>query len=160
MIIGVISDTHNSIARTQRAMKMFHEHNCDLLLHCGDLANTAIVKLCSQLTFHFVIGNHDDELVLQQAAVEHGATCHGELMDLSIGGRRIMMSHGHLKSSMKAMETAAPDYHLFGHSHVALDEFESSTRRINPGALFRTKHPSIAIIDTESNDVEFLLVPK
>lgn len=160
MIIGVISDTHNSIVRTQRAMELFHEHKCELLLHCGDLANSAIVKQCSPLTLHFVIGNHDDEGLLQKAAADHGATCHGELMDLCIDGRRIMMCHGHLKPPVQAIETAAPDYHLFGHSHVAFDQVRGQTRQINPGALHRTKVPSVAIIDTSTSDVEFLLVAK
>lgn len=160
MIIGVISDTHNSMTRTERAMELFQSRHCGMVMHCGDLANSAILELCSQLPVHFVIGNHDDEAQLRQAAAVSGATCHGELMDQDIDGHRIMMSHGHLKPPVQTIEAAAPSYHLFGHSHVAVDLVESGTRRINPGALFRTKTPSVAIIDTNAETVDFLLVAK
>lgn len=160
MKIGVIADTHNHVARTERAMEIFIANGCEVLLHCGDLAKPAIAAICCQLPFHFVIGNHDDEDILKLESDSLGITCHGELMDLTFDSYRMMMTHGHLNSQVKAIEAAQPDYFLCGHSHVACDRIVNGVRKVNPGALFRTKTPSVAIIDTADGSVEFLLVPK
>lgn len=160
MKIGILADTHNHVARTATAIDTFIANGCDALLHCGDLANSEIVVLCSQLPFHFVIGNHDDEAALKLAAQRDGATCHGQLMDQTFDSCRIMMTHGHVKQSVKAIENACPDYFLCGHSHVACDRVENGIRKLNPGALYRTKTPSVAILNTKDGSVEFLLVAK
>ncbi|MEP3477900.1 MAG: metallophosphoesterase family protein [Fuerstiella sp.] len=160
MKVGVIADTHNHVARTKRAMDIFVANGCEVLLHCGDLANPAILAICRQLPFHFVLGNHDDEATFRLDSHIDGVTCHGELMDLSFDSVRFMMTHGHLKSLVRAIHVAKPDYFLCGHSHVACDRMENGVRKVNPGALFRIKTPSVAIIDTLDGTVEFELVPK
>lgn len=160
MKIGILADTHNHVARTKRAMEVFIANDCDVLLHCGDLANLEIVALCSRLPFHFVIGNHDNEAVLKLAAQSERVTCHGQLLDQTFGSRRIMMTHGHRKESVRAIESERPDYFLCGHSHVACDRVENGIRKINPGALYRTKTPSVAILNTEDDGVGFFLVSK
>lgn len=114
MKIGVIADTHNHVARTERAMEIFIANGCEVLLHCGDLAKPAIAAICCQLPFHFVIGNHDDEDILKLESDSLGITCHGELMDLTFGSYRMMMTYGHLNSQVKAIEAAQPDYFLCG----------------------------------------------
>lgn len=160
MKIGVIADTHNHVARTERAMEIFVSNGCEVLLHCGDLTSSSIVSICRQLPLHFVLGNHDDESTLTISAAVEGVTNHGELMDMTFESSRIMMTHGHLRAPLKAIESAQPDYFLFGHSHVACDRTQNGLRMVNPGALFRIKTPSVAILDTEEASVEFLLVPK
>lgn len=160
MKIGVIADTHNNVARTERAMDLFVARGCEVLLHCGDLANAATLAVCRQLPIHFVIGNHDDEASFDSDSAMQGAVCHGELMDLTFDSQRFMMTHGHLKQPVKAIYAAQPDFFLCGHSHVACDRMENGVRKVNPGALFRTKTPSVAIIDTTKGAVDFLLVAK
>lgn len=160
MKIGVIADTHNHVARTERAMEIFVAGGCEVLLHCGDLANAAVVTICRRLPFHYVLGNHDDEDTLKLEAAAEGVTCHGGLMDLTFDSQRIMMTHGHLKQPVKAIECEKPDYFLCGHSHVACDRIQNGVRVVNPGALFRVKTPSVAIIDTVGGTVDFSLVPK
>jgi uncharacterized protein len=37
MLIGLISDTHNKVARTYRALRTFQKLGVKAILHCGDL---------------------------------------------------------------------------------------------------------------------------
>jgi len=52
-----------------------------------------------------------------------------------------------------------PDYLLHGHSHIAADQAAGATRRICPGALSRADTLSVALLDTDSEEVRFLRLP-
>jgi hypothetical protein len=51
---------------------------------------------------------------------------------------------------------AHPDYLLFGHLHFPLDRCDGGIRRINPGALYRADGYTVAVLDLESDELQFL----
>ncbi len=79
MLVGILSDTHDQLVRTECAVRLLRSQGVEALIHCGDLTTPAIVAACAGLPFWFVLGNHDADNVpaLQAAAQEHGATCLG-----------------------------------------------------------------------------------
>ncbi|RLS46748.1 MAG: metallophosphoesterase, partial [Planctomycetota bacterium] len=50
------------------------------------------------------------------------------------------------------------DYLLHGHTHVCRDERHGATRIINPGALHRASEFTVALLDTDSDELQFLVV--
>ena len=162
MKIGIISDTHDRLARTRYAVKLLQAQGADLLVHCGDLTGPEIVAACSVLPLYFVFGNNDSDSVpsLRKAAAECGATCLEWGGEFVVQQTRIAVAHGHLTSDLRPLLMAQPNYLLSGHSHIRRDWCEGSVRRINPGALHRANEFTVALLDLESNDVRFLAVPK
>lgn len=160
MKIGILSDTHDEHLRTRNAVKLLKEKRAEVLIHCGDLTTPEIVEICSLLPFYFVFGNHDSDMVpyLEQAAFDFDATCLRWGGDLRIGGKHIAVVHGHLTSDLLPLLHNEPDYLFSGHSHIAESWMEGRTRRINPGALFRTDEYSVAILDLETEDLTFLQI--
>lgn len=162
MKIGILSDTHDKIARTRSAVTMLLDRGAEVLIHCGDLLGPEIVAECSRGPFYFVFGNNDADMVpaLRQAARKHGAHCLEWGGEIPLAGKRIAVVHGHLTSDLRPLLEAQPDYLLSGHSHIAGDWRHGSTRRINPGALHRTKNYSVALLDLKSDELEFLPVER
>lgn len=158
MLLGIISDTHNDLARTRQAVAQLRAAGAEALVHCGDLASPPIVAECAALPFWFVLGNHDCDSVpaLRLAATEHGATCLGWGGVVELAGRRIAVAHGHLTTDVDRVLVDRPDYFLFGHTHAPSDDVIDGTRRINPGALFRAERFTAALLDLSTGRLEFM----
>ena len=59
---------------------------------------------------------------------------------------------------LRRLTALQPDYLLFGHSHHATDERDGVTRCINPGALSRAAQYTVALLDLETDALQFLTV--
>jgi putative phosphoesterase len=157
VIVGVLSDTHDEIARTRVAVDLLRSRGAEVLIHCGDLAGPEIVEICSVLPFYFVFGNWDADMtaILEEAARTHRATCLGWGGEITLAGKRIAVVHGHLTMDLRPLMEAGPDYLLSGHSHESWDRMEGRVRRVNPGALYRAEEYSVAVVDLGLGEVRF-----
>jgi uncharacterized protein len=159
MRIGIISDTHDQVARTSRAVSALIAEGAEVLLHCGDLTGPAVVYECGGLPGYYVLGNNDyDDKALRKAIDSVGGIClgHGGLVDL--GDRRIAITHGDLVKEVRQLEAASPDYLFYGHSHMASDRLHGRTRWINPGALHRASSWTVAVLDLKTEVLSYLPV--
>jgi putative phosphoesterase len=161
MLLGIISDTHDQLARTQAAVRLLRANGAQVLVHCGDITGPEIVAACAVLPCYFTFGNHDADLVpgLRRAIMEAGAVCLEWGDVVTLGGKRIAVTHGHMHTDVRRLMAARPDYLLSGHSHAALDLRDGPTRRINPGALHQADEFSVALLDLAADEVCFLIVP-
>ena len=161
MKFGLISDTHDCVERTEDAVALLKQAGADVLFHCGDLTTANIVEVCAELPFYFVFGNcdFDNASFLKQAAKSCGATCLETGGVVELAGKRIALTHGHLTQKLQALLDDRPDVLLTGHSHLKMDRTEGSTRRINPGALHRAHEYTVALLDLETDNLQFLVVP-
>ena|SRR5579883_275727 len=160
MLLGILADTHNELARTRVAVQLLRSAGAEALVHCGDLASPPIVAACAVLPCWFVFGNHDADNVpsLQRAAEEFGAVCLGWRGVAECAGKRIGVAHGHLTSDVRWVLAQQPDYLLSGHAHFASDVVVGSVRRINPGALYRADEYTVALLEVESGELQVLRV--
>ena len=162
MKLGILSDTHNQLERTRRAVAMLCDAGADVLIHCGDITRSAVVLVCSVLPCYYVFGNNDIDNVneLQPAIAETGGTCLMWKGELTLNGRRIGVTHGHRRADVRQLTDTKPDYLLLGHSHIARDDRIDSVREINPGALHRAGTFSVAVLDLPTDELLFLTVPR
>lgn len=160
MLLGILSDTHDQRDRTRRAVELLAERGAQSLVHCGDFVEPMILPICTSLPLYFVFGNNDADVVpmLREAGRLTGAVCleWGGLVELA--GKTIAITHGHLRTDVRRLTQASPDYFLSGHSHAALDHREGTCRWINPGALYRADEYTVALLNLETDELEFLKV--
>ncbi|MDX2035546.1 MAG: YfcE family phosphodiesterase [Isosphaeraceae bacterium] len=157
MKLGIISDTHDRLARTALAMRTLLNEGIDALVHCGDVTTPEIVVECAGVPSWFVFGNNDyDQRGLERAMASIDAVClgYGDLFEL--GGRRIAVTHGDSGRQLAALSAKGPDLLLYGHTHVAANVLRGPTRWVNPGALHRAARWTVAVIDLESLALRFL----
>ena len=162
MRIGILSDTHDKLERTRIAVDLMMAAGAESLFHCGDLTRPSILEACAVAPLYFTLGNNDADAVteLKAAGKELGAICVDWGGIIQLAEKRIGLFHGHLTTDRRRVMSFRPDYLLSGHSHIRADNREDSVRRINPGALHRADHFTVAILDLASDELQFLAVPR
>ena len=157
MRIGILSDSHDKVARTARAVALLVAEGAEALVHCGDLTIAEVVDQCAALPCYYVFGNNDfDEDDLRRAMDRAGGTCLGRGGEVTLGGRRVAVTHGDSSREMRRLALGGPDYLLFSHTHQASDQRVGPTRFINPGALHRARAWTVALLDLATDDLCFL----
>lgn len=161
MRIGILSDTHDQVERTRRAVAALLAGGAEALIHCGDLTIPAVVEEVVGAPAYIVFGNCDyypDDLRL--AMRRTGATCleRGGLIEL--GGRRVAVAHGDSHREIERLTAEAPDYFFSGHTHLRRDDREGPIRFINPGALYRASVFTVGLLDLDSDDYRSMTIPR
>ena len=161
MLIGVLSDTHDRPGPAATALRLLREQGAEFIIHCGDVGSEPVLDLLAGLPVALVWGNTDwDGRPLTRYAEGLGVRClPGPVGELELGGKRIAVSHGDDARAMRqVLDDQRHDYLLCGHTHVANDQRVGKVRVINPGALHRARHKTVALLDTEADRVSFVTV--
>jgi putative phosphoesterase len=155
MRIAIVSDTHSRYATVEAALQLIEAKKVGLILHCGDIEDAETVWLFPGNT-HFVFGNCDTERAsLRQAMYGIGATLHEPFGKLDLDGVKVAFLHGDDRELLTDLEQSEKyDYLFHGHTHIAAERRTGPTRVINPGALYRARPKSFAILDLESGTME------
>ena len=160
MLVGILSDTHNNLPAMAAAMAALGQKGVQYYIHCGDVGSTRILDYLAGERAAFVWGNCDyDRVGLRNYAGTLGVTCLEAFGELELGGKRFAVLHGddhRLKARVLAEQKH--DYLLQGHTHMQADEKTGRTRLINPGALHRAREKTVAVLDTESDKLEYLRI--
>lgn len=160
MRFGVISDTHGHLPRTRAAAHMLESLEVEAVLHCGDIGSPAVPPLLDAWPTHYVLGNVDhDAQDLARAIEASGGVFHNRIARLEWEGVAIAMLHSD-DARLFHQTIAGGEYQLvcYGHTHQAKLHHEGSTAVLNPGALYRTAQPSIAIVDLPALEIHHVAV--
>jgi len=161
--IGILSDTHGKFATALHAVQLLQQQGVDMLIHCGDVGDESVLDtLAGGAPAHFVFGNNDfDQGRIKDFANQHQMLCLEAAGTFEMAEKTISVTHGDSRRLIESVLTASPGVHylLTGHTHQKHDQLisvgEKTVRRINPGALFRTPRPSVAVLDLINDRLSF-----
>jgi putative phosphoesterase len=158
MQIAVVSDTHGHAEYARQAVHRLEKLEIGAVLHCGDIGSPAIVRLFDRWPTHFVFGNVDyDERSLRDEIETAGQTCHERFGSIELEGRRIALLHGNdFARFQQTVSSGEWDLICYGHTHFAKQEVVGKTLVLNPGALYRAKPHSFALVDLATLDAAFV----
>lgn len=164
MKIGIVSDSHGRSAVLRRALQTLVDHGAELLVHCGDVGNPDCLAALAEwnLPAYAVAGNTDSHLdVLMDEARMLGVEFAPELLNVPLGdGSALAVMHGnHAGLMMQCCACGHYRYVCHGHTHRTRDEYVGATHVINPGALYNTNCPTVALLDTASDEVIHFAIP-
>jgi hypothetical protein len=158
LYLGVLSDTHGHTHNTLAAVDLLDPFPLAAVLHCGDIGSATIPPLLAGWPAHYVLGNVDrDEPELREAIERSGGTLHGRFGELEFDGAKIAFLHG--DDERRLRETIASgrwQLVCHGHTHQAARRREGNTLVLNPGALYRARPHSAAVVELPSLDVTML----
>lgn len=156
----MLSDTHDRADATLLAVRILQSGGAQYLIHCGDVGSEQILDHLGGVPSAFVFGNNDwDRNALQRYAEQLEVRCLGDAGELELGGKSFFVCHGDdLRALRRALDEQQYDYVLHGHTHTKRDERVGRTRVVNPGALYRARAKSVAVLDTDSDRLSFLAV--
>lgn len=158
MKIGIISDTHDHIELTRKALQKIEELGCAVLIHCGDFCAPFMIKELAEFSgeVHCCFGNTNDKPTSEKVAKEEGVNLYGDIGEIEMDGKKIVFNH----FPEKAEELAASgkyDLVLHGHTHETRQEKVGDTWLINPGEIMGWRGAStFAIYDTVENSIEII----
>jgi len=164
MKIGIVSDSHGNVRRLREAIEIFLAHEVRAIVHCGDIGSPACVELLAEAhcEVYMVAGNmdrHVDELA--SLAGQLGVHFSWEVIELPLGdGRSLVATHGNDQRILgELINDRQFPYVCHGHTHRTRDERIDGIRVINPGALHHARIDSVAVLDTDTDHLEHVLVP-
>lgn len=158
MKIGIISDSHDRIENTTKALELIKEKGSNVVIHCGDFCAPFMMNELAKFDgeMHCIFGNIDDRFTTPNRSKDLGINFHGDLAELEFDGKKIAVNH--YPNIAKALAlTDKYDAVFYGHNHVADKKKLGNTLLLNPGELMGWKGKvSLAIYDTETNDAEII----
>jgi putative phosphoesterase len=160
MQIAVLSDTHGRVATASRVLEEVRRRGVGVVLHCGDVDEPVTVRAFDGFEAHFVFGNCDaDRDGIRRAVAAIGGTLHEDFGHLERESVRIAFVHGDDTELLHDLERAGCyDFVFYGHTHVRAEHRVGATRVINPGALYRAKVKTFAVLDLATRAVESVVV--
>ncbi len=176
--IGLLSDSHGRAATTRRAVRALMEAGASSLLHMGDIGSMEVIDELvlppdangKGIDVRLVFGNVDWDRASMARHAEHlGIIVCDPVGRLTLPAaadgvagqpspRELIFLHGDDSEAMIKALASHPAYLCHGHSHQARNERIGATRIINPGALFRAQNYTVAILDTDADEVTFFPV--
>lgn len=148
---------------------MLREQGAELLLHLGDVGTVEVIDELvpdpdagGHAAARLVFGNTDWDMDnLGRYAESLGVSNDHPVGTLALpdGGELVFM-HGDDEAAMVQALTRQVRYLCHGHTHRASDQRRGKTRIINPGALFRAREYTVAVLDTHADALAFYPVPE
>ncbi len=160
MRLGLLSDTHNSMANLHMAINHFRRAGVETVIHCGDLTSleAALQLVEFQVICTFGNGDWNANEIRQNLMYFRPENFGGLVFRGDIAGKKIAVTHGHLPGILEDLILCGEYAYVFhGHSHRRRDELIRATRVINPGALGgkKVETRSCAILELENDELIF-----
>lgn len=153
MRIGLISDTHGTLHNGV----FDHFDGVAHILHAGDIGDPDILTALSAVAPVSAVWGNTDGIEIRLHVKETAA--------LEIGGRTIMVVHGHRLGSPTpaGLDQAhpGPDIIVFGHTHRPAFERIGARLFINPGSAGQPRFglkPSVGVLTLEDGREDFELI--
>jgi len=162
MLIGIMSDAHDSLLGIKKALCIFSERRVDLILFAGDMIGSGNCYAFEELGIpvKLVYGNNDgDRVGLAKEFARRGGEYLGDFGEIEAGGLKIALLHGTEEHLVRAVVgSQIYDVVVRGHNHHREATRYGKTLLVNPGEIwgYLTGISSIAILETSSLSVEFI----
>ena len=166
--VGLLADSHGRAKTTDHAVQLLLQQGADGLIHLGDVGSPEVLEALvaappgsrQPVPAHVVFGNTDDRInELDRYGRELGLAVDHPMGWLTLAGQSLAFCHGHEPKRMNEALDLPANYLCHGHTHRARDEKHGQTRVINPGALYRARQYTVALLDTRTEALTFLPVP-
>jgi hypothetical protein len=158
-MIGVMSDSHDNLTMIRRAVSIFNDAACDLVVHAGDFVAPFAINELAALhgRVKAVFGNCDGEKLGLKMAIEPYGEIQPEPFVFSHAGREILLCHIDSPVS-KHVASGKYDIVIFGHTHKAEVRKQGKTLAVNPGETggWLTGKCTVALIDPEKPAAEII----
>jgi len=158
-MIGVLSDSHDNLPAIRRAVGLFNNAGCRLVIHAGDFVAPFAVMELRELgcPVKAVFGNCDGEHPGLAKAFEGLGEIRKAPMSFTFEGLRFLVSH--LDGPVnRYLVSEAPDVLVYGHTHKPLVERRGKTLLLNSGETggwLRGKS-TVALFDPKTKDAEII----
>lgn len=160
-MIGLMSDSHDNLTAIRRAVRLFNDAKCDLVIHAGDfVAPFAALELHNlACPVKAVFGNCDGEKKGLTAAFDGMGEIAAPPLGFAHAGRRFLVSHlGIPVPTRRGASTC--DVLVVGHTHKPQVRREHGVLIVNPGEAGGWLHgkSTVALLDPKDLSIEVVIL--
>lgn len=161
MLVGLLSDSHGKVDATRYAVQTLRDAGAAMLIHCGDIGSVDVIAELAGGPAVFVFGNNDYDTARYTAFADKvGVQCGVYQAEVRLDSQRAIVTHGDDAAILRSVvRSQAVDYLFVGHTHVPADSRNGRIRVINPGALYRTRLRTFALLNTFNDTLQTFEVP-
>ena len=163
MLVGIMSDTHDDILQTKKAVSRFNHESVEHVLHAGDYVSPFMIDALKELTAPLtgVFGNNDGDrsLLEKKSAVLPTLKIGGTFARINLDGMRIALIHGNDRELLETLVGCGSlDMLVHGHTHHPEIRREGSLLIVNPGEVYGhlTGKSTVALVDTVRRSAEIV----
>lgn len=163
MLIGVMSDTHDDIVLTKKAVSRFNREGVEQVLHAGDFISPFMIDTLKELTAPLtgVFGNNDGDrrLLERKSAGLPSMMIKGTFARIDAGGMRIALLHGDDRELLGTLTACGSlDLVVYGHTHRPEVRKDGTLLIVNPGEVYGhlTGRSTVALVDTVKRSAEIV----
>ncbi|MEW6002379.1 MAG: metallophosphoesterase [Nitrospirota bacterium] len=157
MLVGIISDTHDNLIQTGKAIDLFNERKAEYVIHAGDYTSPFTLKLFKELDCKYVgiFGNNDGDKLLLLERSE--GNIHNQPYIFTLYKKRIIVLHEHHIVDALA-DSGHYDVVIYGHTHKADIRKVKNTLIVNPGeaGTWLYGKSTVALADLEKMEAEIV----
>jgi putative phosphoesterase len=169
--IGLLSDAHGRGKITADAAALLVREGARRLIYLGDVGSPEVIdalliphpdKPDQTVPVNMVFGNVDwDVADLTRYATELGIQVDHPVGRMQFDDGSVMVYfHGDQSSAFDGPLHEQVRYLCHGHTHMVKDDRVGNTRIINPGALYRAGSYTVALLDTNTDQLTFFPIDK
>lgn len=164
MKIAIMSDSHDHIVNTTKAIEQINKLGVETIIHCGDLVSPFLLDEFELFNgvLHMVTGNNygDPFLLAQKIQASNGKfKMHGWIGRLELNGVSIAFTHD---PSIGDALFNSNEFHLvcFGHTHYRFMREEHDRVLLNPGELLgRKEEPGWMLLHIFEQQPDDIIAP-
>ncbi|OGW37332.1 MAG: YfcE family phosphodiesterase [Nitrospirae bacterium RBG_13_39_12] len=157
MLIGIMSDTHDNLVPTKKAIEVFNDRKVQYVIHAGDYTSPFTLKLFKELNCKYVgiFGNNDGDKLLLLARSE--GNIHYQPYIFTLNDRKIVVMHEHHIVNALA-DSGHFDLVIYGHTHKPDIRKVNNALIVNPGEVGTWLYgkSTIAVADLDSMKAEII----
>lgn len=161
MIVGIFADSHDHLDNIRRAVQVFNEAKCELVVFAGDLVSSFAVPPLRQLNCDFIGCFGDNEG--NKPGVTAGMKIVGTIGEppfcfKTSDGRKVILTH--MDRTLRDLDGEF-DIAIYAHSHKpSITRDEQGRLFINPGETSGWSHgkPSVALLDTTTLEARIVFL--
>ncbi len=159
MLIGFMSDSHDSRDNLIKAISVFNEKKVTAVYHAGDITSLHVFDIIQDLhsSFDAVFGNSDIQKFEFMKFNGGRFNFHHGSYEWEREGKSFFMTH---KPEEITKRTGGKNFNyiIHGHTHTSSIKIEGKTVYINPGEVAgnRSGKATIALLDMSSSKIEII----
>lgn len=158
-MIGVMADSHDNIHAVKKAVRLFNDAGCALVIHAGDFVAPFAARELGNLDcpVKAVFGNCDGE----KKGLEKALSAFGEIREAPLtfthDNRHFLVKHVH--TSLKThIASKKHNIIVFAHTHKPEIRKQGNILILNPGESggWLSGKSTVALLDTETLSAEII----
>jgi putative phosphoesterase len=158
-MIGVMSDSHDNVPLIRKAVSVFKDAHCELVIHAGDFVAPFAAKELAALDCQVkaVFGNCDGEKIGLEKALEFFGEIQEAPLVFTHEGKEFLLAHYHF-SVPEFLSSGKHDIIIFGHTHKPEVRKQGKTLLLNPGEAggWLTGKSTVALLNPATLEAEIM----